>query len=258
MTITDDDFPTSQEILTNIANAIIAEGKFQNQFSKILKKYVVDICFGKTVDIEELNIRRSLSKSDTSKKIQLLISRALGEKTKVKTEMKVTNYPISLMELEPFLWKRKIVDLKHTVFNHTPVYNELEAAFAKFLDASPDIKRWAALAETFTKFSITYLNKRGGQGLYYPDFIAVQELKKNTFVHWIIETKGYEDENVQYKDAETKHWCENATKNTTQTWRFVKVSDDFFRGGNKANFKSFEDLIERMNRPTPEQKKIID
>ena len=66
--------------------------------------------------------------------------------------------------------------------------------------------------------------------MYYPDFIAEQVLKKGKTVNWIIETKGYEDENVQYKDAETENWCSVATKHTGIEWRYMKVPDTFFKG----------------------------
>ncbi len=160
----------------------------------------------------------------------LLIGQALGEHIKVKVEVKVTNYPISLMELDGFYWKRDHAQLKKTIFNYTPVYNELEKGFAKFLESATDISKFAALAETFTKFNIPYLNKKGSQGLYYPDFIAEQIINRGKKINWIIETKGFEDENVQYKDAEAAHWCQFASKHTGMEWKFLKIPDKFFRG----------------------------
>jgi len=147
--------------------------------------------------------------------------------------------------MDGFYWKRDHVQLKKTVFNYTPVYNELEKGFAKFLEQADDINKFAALAETFTKFNIPYLNKKGSQGLYYPDFIAEQELKKGKTINWIIETKGFEDENVQYKDAETENWCKLATKHTDIEWKFMKVPDKFFKGL-KTISASFEEMTCRL------------
>ena len=59
-------------------------------------------------------------------------------------------------------------------------------------------------------------------------------------INWIIETKGYEDENVVLKDAEAKNWCKNATEFTDQTWKFLKVADSSFR---KIQPKSFKQLL---------------
>lgn len=231
--IEDDEFVSIQELLSNLTNKIIKEGKFSCKFNDLLritKQYIKLNAFGKEVDLESLGVRRTLASPKIGTDIMLVIGQALGDHIKVKTEVKVTNYPISLMELDGFYWKRDHIQLKKTVFNYTPVYNELEKGFAKFLEQAEDITKFAALAETFTKFNVPYINKKGSQGLYYPDFVAEQELKKGKTINWVIETKGFEDENVQYKDATTENWCQEATKHTGIEWRFLKVPDKFFRG----------------------------
>ena len=250
ITIEDDDYVSIQEILQGITNKIIKEGKFQCKFPevfKIVKNYTKNYCFKKEVELESLVVRRTLAKPAISEKVILLIARALGEHIRMSTEMKITNYPISLIELDGFYWKRKTAECEHTVFNFTPVYNELEKAFAEFLDKAPDINKFAALAESYTKFSITYLNKKGGQGLYYPDYIAEQQLKNGKCITWIIETKGYEDENVPFKDAEAMNWSKKASTFTKTEWRFLKVSDSFFRGSGQR-FNSFLDMVEKLEK----------
>jgi len=246
--IEDDEFPSIQELLSNLTNKIIKEGKFSAKFNdllKITKQYVKLYAFGSEVDLDSLAVRKSIANPEVGNKIMLQIGQALGDHIKVKTEVKVTNYPISLMELDGFYWKRDHASLKKTVFNYTPVYNELEKGFAKFLEQAEDIKKFAALAETYTKFNIPYLNMKGSQGLYYPDFIAEQELKKGKVIHWIIETKGYEDENVQFKDSETENWCKHATKHTAQEWKFMKVPDKFFKGLREIP-KTFAELNSKL------------
>ncbi len=246
--IEDDEFVSIQELLSNLTNKIIKEGKFSCQFNDLLritKLYVKSNAFGKEVDLESLAVRRTLANPKVGNNIMLTIGQALGDHIKVKTEVKMTNYPISLMELDGFYWKRDHVQLKKTVFNYTPVYNELEKGFAKFLEHAKDVNKFAALAETFTKFNISYLNKKGSQGLYYPDFIAEQELKNGMTINWIIETKGFEDENVKYKDAETENWCSMATKHTGVQWKFLKVPDRFFKGL-KVLPETFAELEEKL------------
>jgi type III restriction enzyme len=246
--IEDDEFVSIQELLSNLTNRIIKDGKFSAKFNDLLritKQYVKFNAFGKEVDLESIGVRRTLANPKVGNDIMLVIGQALGDHIKVKTEVKVTNYPISLMELDGFYWKRDHVQLKKTVFNYTPVYNELEKGFAKFLEQAEDITKFAALAETFTKFNVPYLNKKGSQGLYYPDFIAEQGLKKGKKINWIIETKGFEDENVQYKDAETENWCKVASKHTEIEWKFLKVPDKFFKGL-KVIPKTFAELKEDL------------
>jgi hypothetical protein len=246
--IEDDLFPSIQELLSSLTNKIIKEGKFSAKFKDLLritKQFVKSYAFGKEVDLESLAVRRTLAYQAVSNKIMLLIGQTLGDHIKVKTEVKVTNYPISLMELDGFYWKRDHVQLKKTVFNYTPVYNELEKGFAKFLEQAEDIIKFAPFAETFRKFNVSYLNKKGSQGLYYPDFIAEQELKKGKTINWIIETKGFEDENVQYKDAETENLWKVASKNTDIEWKFLKVPDKFFKGL-KVIPKTFAELKDKL------------
>lgn len=250
ITIEDDDFVTSQELLASITNKIIRDGKFGpkfNQICKIVKKYVKKYCFSKEVDLESMAVRRTLATADISNKIMLVIARKLGEHIKIETEMKLVNYPISLIELDGFFWKRDTTECKKTVFNYTPVYNELEKEFAKFLEKSKDINKFCALAETFTRFSIYYLNMKGGQSLYYPDFVAQQQEKSGSITLWIIETKGYEDENVELKDAEAQKWCRKASEFTKTEWKFIKVPDKFFRGQNKK-YNDFKDMIDNLKK----------
>lgn len=244
----DDEFVSIQDLLSNLTNKIIKEGKFSCKFNELLritKQYVKFNAFGKEVDIDSLAVRRAIAKPEVQENILKIIGNALGNHIKVKTEVKITNYPISLMELDGFYWKRDHIALKKTVFNYTPVYNELEKGFAKFLETAEDITKFTALAETYTRFNIPYLNKKGSQGLYYPDFIAEQELVDGKTINWIIETKGYEDENVQYKDAETENWCKVATEHTEVVWKFLKIPDRFFKGL-KTTPKTFTELEEKL------------
>lgn len=258
--IQDDEFVSSQELLSSISNRIIREGKFNCKFSevfKIVKTYVKKKCFSKEVDLESLALRRTIAKPDVSMKIVLLIAKALGDHIRIDTEIKITNYPISLMELDGFYWKRQIVECEKTVFNFTPVYNELEKAFADFLNKQAnDITKFAALAETYTQFSITYLNKKGGQSLYYPDFIAEQKLSNGKKVIWIIETKGYEDENVALKDSESVQWCKKASEFTKIDWRFIKIADDFFRKPGQK-FTSYQDMLNKLENYQKEENRQL-
>jgi type III restriction enzyme len=260
VTIDDIEFVGSQVLMHNLVEKIIREGKFSCKFSELMritKEYVKNVAFGQRIDLDSLAVRRTIANAKVANDIALVISKALGDHIKIKTEVKVTNYPISLMELDGFYWKRDHVQLKKTVFNYTPVYNQLEKDFAKFLEQAKDISKFTALAETYTKFSISYLNKKGSQGLYYPDFLAEQTISKKKSINWIIETKGYEDENVQYKDAEAENWCKEATKHTGIEWRFLKIPDAFFRGI-KETPETFLKLLMLMRKNKSDLKLITD
>jgi len=40
---------------------------------------------------------------------------------------------------------------------------------------------------------------------------------------WLIETKGWEQADVPLKDARASEWCQDASKLTGITWRYLKV-----------------------------------
>ncbi len=247
VTIKDDDDFVDDEPLVEIFNAVKSNLKYGLPFNigyKIVKEYVIYVCFGEEVDIENDIVKYNLKNHDLKQKIAQLLSRNLGELMKPISEYKLHDNPISIIELDGFFWKREIVETKKSVFPISPVFNNLEKPFAEFLEKASDIDRFVCLAETYTKFNVAYLNKHGSIGLYYPDFIAVQKTKVG-HIHWVIETKGYEDENVKYKDQETNNWCVQASKATRNDWRYLKVPDLVFRGKGKI-YKNFEDLLKEL------------
>jgi type III restriction enzyme len=132
--------------------------------------------------------------------------------------------------------------LVKTIFNECAVFNDLEARFARFLAAAPDISRFAALAESYTRFRVDYLSQQGAIRFYYPDFVAVQSGLRGQ-VNWVIETKGREYENVPHKDASIEGWCTKISAQTGQTWRYLKVPQQRFDAG---AVRTFEDLVREV------------
>jgi type III restriction enzyme len=258
VTIKDDDVDGNDEPLVDIFNAVKSNLKYGLPFNigyKIIKDYVRYICFGKEVDLEDEIVKYNLKNHELKQKIAQLISRNLGELMKPISEYKLHDNPISMIELDGFFWKRNIIETKKSVFPISPVFNLLESGFALFLEKSSDVERFICLAETYTKFNIAYLNKNGSIGLYYPDFIAVQKTKEG-IIHWVIETKGYEEENVKYKDQETINWCKKATEVTGDIWRYLKVSDALFRGSGKT-FKNLAELIKEVHSSSSEAELVL-
>jgi hypothetical protein len=58
------------------------------------------------------------------------------------------------------------------IFNLVPCDNEFEKEFAKFLEKSPDVERFAKLPQQFG-FVIEYTDAAGNLRYYEPDFVAV-------------------------------------------------------------------------------------
>ena len=106
-------------------------------------------------------------------------------------------------------------------------YNDFERRFAQFLDAAPDVLRFASLGataqgESGTLFRIDYLKPSSAIGFYYPDWGVVQRTGQGE-VNWIIETKGRAWEDTVTKDTAMRDWCARISQQTGQRWEYAQV-----------------------------------
>ena len=133
-------------------------------------------------------------------------------------EPRLLNPGRRLSETPVFPWSRPTVKAAKCVFNLVPCDNKFEEAFARFLESSDDVVRFAKLPAQFG-FSIEYTDAATNLRYYEPDFVAITE----DGTHHLIETKGMEDLNVAHKDNAAQLWCDNATRLTGNPWVYVKV-----------------------------------
>ena len=102
-----------------------------------------------------------------------------------------------------------------------------ELAFAKFLDAAPDV---AALAKNYLAvgFKIDYVRSDGDLSNYIPDFIV----RTHDGDVYIVETKGRVDLDVPRKMQRLAQWCVDATTASRAeggpAYRFVYVDQEGF------------------------------
>jgi len=128
-----------------------------------------------------------------------------------------------LSTCQPFPWSRPVWEGRKCVFNLVPCENDFERQFAKFLDNAADVSAFAKLPQAFG-FSIDYIDSAMNLKSYYPDFVAIDA----SGVHWLLETKGQETAEVARKDRAATLWCENATKLSEKTWKYLKVPQKVF------------------------------
>lgn len=232
----------SQDFLRDITQRIERRLELSGRFAQLLgivKKYIKYRCFGTEVNLDEEQIIRHLRDPILQEGIAAFLSRQIAKLATEQREIEFEDAHFVLSKTLPFTWRRKHVACQHTIFNECAVFNNLEERFAQFLDHAPDVLRFAALAESYTRFRVDYLNPHGAIKLYYPDFVAVQKIGEGV-VYWIMETKGREDENVQYKDAAINNWCENITNQTGNQWRYLKVPQVMF---DKFKGKQLTELV---------------
>lgn len=242
----EDNVPAAETFIAALTDRIIKNAKLVGCFAELYPKvryYVKNKCFGKPVDLEKLEVRQAISESILLEAISNLFTRKIGELTTKNQEITLEVDDYKMSQVEPFTWRRQVVNAKHTIFNAVACYNmSLEGAFAVFLDNCEDVDRFAKLAEWFTGFNIDYLSSSGGRRYYYPDFVVVQKIHDEE-VFWIVETKGREDDDVALKDAHMKHWCEQVSKQSGNRWEYLKVPQSMFTG---KVYNSFKHLVDSL------------
>jgi type III restriction enzyme len=191
-------------------------------FYPLVKQYVSARLFETPVELEDPRVLYALSAADTQKKMVDAFVEAFKNISYVEREPEPTD-TIKLSDTPPFVWQMNVYPANKCIFNYAPCDNAYEVDFAKFLDQAEDVKAFCKLPGK-VGFFIEYQDKESSRRMYYPDFIVLTTGNE----HVLVETKGLEDVNVQYKDARAVQWCQDAEKNTGNKWRFVRVDQKVF------------------------------
>jgi type III restriction enzyme len=219
---------TAQEVIGYYARRIGEQVKLPAQFAALapkVREFFEFKAFGQPVDLDARTTVKAMSTpvahyvcvSAFRKELQALsIEERRPELLEPERRLSVT---------PPFPWSRPVLEARHTVFNLIACENDFERAFAKFLDAAPDVARFAKLPRPFG-FAIEYTDAAMNLRCYYPDFVAVDAAG----THWLLETKGQESAEVGFKDRAATQWCENATTLTGTAWQYRKIPQKEFEG----------------------------
>jgi type III restriction enzyme len=232
----------SGEVIASIVNKAIAMAKVTEQFAvlyPVVKKYLSEYAFGISIDLDVENVRRLLADPEYETPLVEVIASAIGQKVTKTTEIRLEPNPFKLSETESFIWRRQTAKAEKTIFNLMATYNNFESDFGKFLDKQADVLAFAALAEQFTKFNVSYLKPSGALGLYYPDWVVKQKFGKE-IRYWIIETKGQVHDGVIQKDAAIVDWCKRVSEVGTEKWGYMRVDQSWWNG---KTLSSFADVV---------------
>jgi len=227
----------AEKALASITNAVAKQAGLTARFAELYPKvleYVATRCFGGPVNLNDKKVRSHLVKLDIREGVAKYLAAVIGKIMLEQREMKFEKVNFRLSETKPFSWRRNLPPLKakKTVFNFVATYNKFERKFAKFLDKSPDVLRFASLGTTEqgasgTQFRVDYLKPTGAIGFYHPDWAVVQKAGRGE-VNWIIETKGRVWEGTHEKDAAIEKWCEQVSEKTGKVWRYKRVQQVVF------------------------------
>ncbi len=191
-----------------------------------VKDFIANYLFGKSIQLEDMNILRNLSEIEANRTIIETFKKEINDLTIVdKGEAEISNH-IKISKTRPFVVKDQGYMMpKKSLFNRIVGDSHLELEFADFLDKADDV---ISFTKNFfaVQFKIDYRNSDGDISNYFPDFIV--KVKNNEI--YIVETKGLEDTEVELKRKRLQQWCEDVNKQQKKyTYRELYVTEDDFR-----------------------------
>ena len=226
---------TAEEIIGYYARRISQDIKLPSQFAALapkLREFFIYKAFGRMVDLSDPAVIKAIGSNIACFVVLKEFEKLLRELIVEKNEPEIVNSGRPLSSTPPFPFSRIVMESDKTVFNYVACHNEYERNFASFLDSAEDVMFFSKLPEQFG-FCIQYTDSLANVRNYFPDFVA--RIKDGT--HWIIETKGREDINVQLKDESARNWCGHATRLTGASWNYLKVPQKDFEDLHPSEFK---------------------
>lgn len=237
------DLRPASEWLGAVTREVVKKAALPNAFAQIypiVRDYVRDRCFGRSVDLNDPKVRSNLARIALREGIARYLAREIGHLTVVQQPLRSANAEHRLSTTRPFSWRRDLDSTEprgctatKTVFNYVATYNAFEREFAGFLDQASDVLRFAALGTTEqgttgTRFRVDYIKPDSGAiGFYHPDWVAVQQTHDGE-VHWIIETKGRVWPDTETKDRAMENWCARISEATGTAWCYHRVNQREF------------------------------
>ena len=212
---------TCGEVISYYATRVSRETNLPGHFDIIvdkLREFFARRAFSSQVDLSDNALAPVLARPGIGFLTVQGFARAIRPLLRQELEPVIVDAPFSLSQVEPFPWSGPTCEAPKTVFNLVAADNDFEVDFARFLQAAPDVVRFAKLPFRLG-FKIQYIANTGNIRHYYPDFVAVGADGQ----HYLIETKGLEDTNVANKDRAANAWARNASALSGTPWRFVKV-----------------------------------
>jgi type III restriction enzyme len=226
-----------QMYIASITNAVLRFARIPGHFDKVapqVKEYITQYLFDKKVDIANLETLKKLNHPKVRGAIVSTFVDAINNLTIVTEEAKLDERKVKASEIKSFPWTKLAVAAQKSILNFTPVDNDFEAKFVRFLDGANDVDAFIKNETRTINLKIPYIAKDGFLRRYIPDFIVKT---KNAMV--IVETKGREDVDVAAKDLQGKRWAEEVSRRTKTEWTFLRVDQKEFE---KARYNKFAEL----------------
>lgn len=240
-----------REIVSSLTEMVCRGCGLTNHFGELylfVSNYVKRRCFGRVVDLSDYSVCFRLSdvaiQEGVSKYLVRVIDNFITDIFSIRSGL----MDLKLSKIDPFIWDKNLspLVLKKTVFNYVAVYNRFGEKFARFLDNAEDVKCFASLGSTGkgcdgASFSVDFVRPDGTIGLFFPDWIAVQNTREGK-VHWIFETKIGEANYGSEMDLNVRDWCRRVSRDSGVSWKYLRVDQAEFRPG----WKTLGELVVRL------------
>jgi len=230
----------SKSVIAYYTDLILKQLKIGGAFASfypLVKKYVIEKLFTEEVDLDNPRVLYKLSSPEIQEQLIKLFVDIFKDMTFIEREPEKKE-TIKLSDTKPFIWSKLVYPADKSVFNYVVCDNNFEVDFTKFLDRGEDVKAFSKIVPK-VGFFVEYRDSDGNLRLYYPDFIVLTDKKE----YLVIETKGREDVDVEYKDKRMKLWCEDTSDLTGSKWSFLRIDQEYFE---KYRFKSIKEIISTL------------
>ena len=226
----DRDFPADPVGYLNVLTRMVLRechlGNIADGFAKVapkMKRYIEQVMFG-GLGMDDRRVMMRLNAADTKTALFKVFVDAINTLSVVEEMVRPSGEFIRVSDANPYPTTRPCITAKQTVFDKVPCDSDLEREFAQWLDQTDDVLAFAK-NEIAVHFDMEYVSEKGGLRTYRPDFLV-----RSGDSIYIIETKGWEDLEVERKDKRAMQWCRDATGLSGRSWQYMKVKEDVFRG----------------------------
>jgi len=222
----DDLIINATSIVAFFTNSIMSELHLyggQDVLYPKVKQFMSNNLFGKTVDLEDRNIARNLSDTETRTTIIEVFKKYINDLTVVDVGTSKIIDRIRVGSTKTFAVPRasEYLTAKKSVFNKIVGDSHFELQFAGFLDAAVDVTSFVKNFQQLN-FKMTYQKHDGSIGSYFPDFTI--KLKSGDF--YVVETKGAEALDDPRKIERLRIWCEDASKAQGKNWGCLYIRQE--------------------------------
>ena len=228
----------SKSVIAYYTDQILKQLKIGSAFTTfypLVKRYVIEKLFNQKVELDDRRVLYKLSSPEVQEQLIKLFVSAFKDLTFIEKKPEKKDF-IKLSDTSPFIWSKMVYPANKCVFNYVPCDNNFEVEFAKFLDKVEDVVSFSKIVPKIG-FFVEYRDSGGNLRLYYPDFVVATDKEG----YFIVETKGREDVDVEYKDKRIKLWCEDVNRLTGANWSFKRIDQKDFE---KYRFRSLKELVQ--------------